>query len=152
MEEGEYRDIYHRVNERRCIYEKSILSRQTMCEHAHRFCLADREGVACHDAKSHEQCRVLLDTIRDKAIFALKLTRIDGPLPHAKEVKVQTGGLIGLASIMDGDQTVLQVENITQLINHAITQFGSQKNLPYDAITRYIVNYEARQRRRGRKD
>ena len=149
MEENEYRDIYHKVNEQRCIFEKSILTRQTMCQHAHRFCLADREGVSCHHVMSHAQCRQLLAELRSKAIFALKLTRIDGPLPHAKEVKVQTGGLLGLAAILNGDTDLANIEDIIDLLQRAIAKYGSIAQLPYDEITRRIVQYQARQSRRG---
>ena len=151
MDEGHYRDIYHQVNEQRCVFEKSILTRQTMCEHAHRFCLADREGVSCHNIASHEQCRHLLEQQRCKAIFALKLTRIDGPLPHAKEVKVQTGGLLGLAAILDNTGDDVNIKNITDLIRRGIEKYGSIEQFPFDEITRRIVQFEGRQRRRGRR-
>jgi len=149
MEEGEYREIYHQVNEQRCTFEKSILSRQTMCRNAHRFCLADREGVSCHDQASHAQCQQLLSELRNKALFALKLTRIDGPLPHAKEVKVQTGGLLGLAALLDEQTDIDRVEDIIYVLKRGITKYGSIASLPFDEITRRIVLYQARQRRRG---
>ena len=149
MEEGEYRQIYHQVNEQRCVFEKSILSRQTMCRHAHRFCLADREGVSCHDQAGHAQCQQLLTELRNKALFALKLTRIDGPLPHAKEVKVQTGGLLGLTALLDAQSEITQVEDIIAVIHTAISKYGSIAQFPFDEITRRIVLYQSRQRRRG---
>lgn len=152
MDESEYRDIYHQVNEQRCVFEKSILTRQTMCQYAHRFCLADREGVSCHDQSGHNLCRQLLEEQRQRAIFALKLTRIDGPLPHAKEVKVQTGGLLGLAAILSDATDINNVEDITDLLQRAITKYGSIRQLPFDEITRRIVQYEGRQRRRGRHE
>ena len=150
MEEGEYREIYHQVNEQRCVFEKSILSRQTMCRYAHRFCLADREGVSCHDQASHVKCQQLLTDLRSKALFALKLTRIDGPLPHAKEVKVQTGGLLGLAALLTGQTQTDHVEDIIDVIQSAISKYGSISNFPFDEITRRVVLFQSRQRRRGR--
>ena len=149
MEEGEYREIYHQVNEQRCVFEKSILSRQTMCRHAHRFCLADREGVACHDQPDHEQCQQLLTELRNKALFALKLTRIDGPLPHAKELKVQTGGLLGLAALLNQQSETDKIDDIIDVIQRATEKYGCIAQFPFDEITRRIVLYQSRQRRRG---
>ena len=147
MEEGEYRDTYHEFNQLRCIFEKSILSRQTMCEHAHRFCLADREGVACNNNQANSQCEVLLSQLRSTALFALKLTKIDGPLPHAKEVKVQTGGMLGLSTIVtDGSSPIEKVENIFSLIEQAKHKFGNLDALPYDEIARQIAQYQGRKR------
>ncbi len=149
MEEGEYRETYHEFNQRRCVFEKSILSRQTMCEHAHRFCLADREGIACNSNPANSQCELLLSQLRSKALFALKLTKIEGPLPHAKEIKLQTGGVLGLNNIVTGKPPPdEQIDNIFCLIEQAKAKFGSLDALPYEEIARQIAQYEGRKRRR----
>lgn len=156
MEEGEYRDTYHDFNQRRCLFEKSILSRKTMCENAHRFCLADREGVACQEQSAHAQCTLLLTQLRNNARFALKQTNLDEPLPHAKEIKVQTGGLLGLNSILnntpaqepksDQDQEV-SIKNIFALVQSAIMKYGDLDSLPYGEIARMVVQFEGRKKR-----
>ena len=152
MDEGEYRGTYHEVNQRRCVFEKSILSRQTMCEHAHRFCLADREGVACQEDMSHALCETLLNNLRQNALFALKLTHLDGQLPHAKEVKVQTGGLLGLRKLLQTeDETSQEVNNIIGLIEQARQVSGDLNNLPYDQIARSIMQFEGRNQRTKRR-
>ncbi len=149
MDETEYRSTYTYVNQQRCKFEKSILSRRSMCRHAHRFCLADREGVACQHQDSLTLCERVLAQLRQKAVFALKLTRIDGPLPHAKEVKVQTGSLIGLAQLVNSShQQDDSIEDIITLIETAIDKYGHIDQLPYDEITRGIVQFRSR---RGRK-
>lgn len=159
MEEGEYRDTYHDFNQRRCLFEKSILSRKTMCENAHRFCLADREGVACQKQGAHAQCTMLLTNLRNSARFALKQTNLDEPLPHAKEIKVQTGGLLGLQSILNDNAALepilglgqeVNIENIFTLVQQAITKYGDLNSLPYTEIARMIVQFEGRKRRRSK--
>ena len=155
MDEGEYRDTYHDFNQQRCPFEKSILSRKTMCEHAHRFCLADREGVACKEQPAYTLCKVLITQLRNNARFALKQTNLDEPLPHAKEIKIQTGGLLGLRSIVDGqfgqDEQDQSIENIFELVQQAISKYGDLNTLPYDEIARKIVQFEGRSRRRTNK-
>ena len=94
MDEQEYRSTYHTVNKRRCVYEKAINSRRCNCAKCHRFNLADREGVACNSATGNALCTEFLNTLRSKARFSLHLTHADKPLPHTKEIKVQTGGLL----------------------------------------------------------
>lgn len=154
MEEDEYRSAYHAINQRRCVFEKSVLSRRAACVHAHRFCLADREGVTCQDEAAMAQCKSLLDTLRDKAGFALKLPRIDGPLPHAKEVKVQTGGLLGMQQQLchDPARTDGQIADIHALIEQALSRFGGLDALPYTEIARSIVLFDGRGRRRRNRE
>ena len=152
MEENEYRETYQNYNEQRCLFEKSILSRKTMCEHAHRFCLADREGVACNNQPAFKQGEVLLNQLRNNARFALKQTNIDEPLPHAKEVKIQTGGLFGLRSIVEGEHLNEQsIENIVELVQQAIIKYGDLDSLPYDEIARKIVQFKSKTRSRSKK-
>lgn len=153
MEEDEYRSTYHEINERRCIFEKSINSRRSTCEHGRRFNLADREGVACSSEAGNARCQVFVDRIRKNASFALQQLHINGPLPHAKEVKVQTGGLLGLQSqLYPEKEGAEQVENIAALLREALDRYQEFDHLPYTELVKSIVHFEGRnKRRRGRR-
>lgn len=151
MEEDEYRRAYHGLNQQRCVFEKTVLSRRAACTHAHRFCLADREGVTCQDEAAMASCKEVLDYMRNKAGFALKQTRIDGPLPHAKEIKVQTGGLLGLQAQL-GHRAEQQIPDISSLIDEALKRCGGLHALPYAEITRSIVLFDGRGRRKRSQD
>lgn len=148
VEENEYRSFYHSINQQRCAFEKSILSRRSNCRYAQRFNLADREGVACRETQAAALCQTTLKHMRDNALFALKLTRIDGPLPHAKEIKVQTGGLYGLQQILGKAESNVPIADIIDLLQTAITQYGDIQALPYAEIARSIVQFEGRTRKR----
>jgi len=145
MEENQYRDTYHGINPRRCVFEKSINSRRCHCSLSHRFCLADREGVSCNVDIAQKRCQTLLQTLRNSAIFAMRLTRIDGALPHGKEIKVQTGGLLGLQVLLDAEHDAQTgIQDINQLINQAIERYQSMDAFPYDEIVKQIVRFEGR--------
>jgi hypothetical protein len=149
MEEQQFRDTYHLVNQRRCVFEKAINSRRCSCDRCQRFNLADREGVACKTASGNALCNELLNTMRSKSRFALHLTHADGPLPHTKEIKVQTGGLLGLQALLHPEQAAaVQVENIIKLLDTAIQRYGRLADLPFDLIVQAIVRFEGRSRRR----
>ena len=148
MEEDEYRSFYHAINQQRCIFEKSILSRRAYCRYAQRFNLADREGVACGQAQAAALCQTTLEHMRNSALFALKLTRLDGPLPHAKEIKVQTGGLYGLQRILGVGDSSQAIADITALLQAAVEQYGKIQSLPFEEIARSIVQFEGRTHRK----
>jgi hypothetical protein len=148
MDEQQYRDTYHAVNDRRCVFEKTINSRRCTCKQSRRFHLADREGIACRSASGNALCRELLDHMRSKARFALHLTSADGPLPHAREIKVQTGGLLGLQGLLHPEKSGADnIDNALGLIDAALTEFGSLERLPYDIIIQAIVKFEGRKKR-----
>ena len=153
MDEQQYRDTYHSINERRCVFEKTINSRRCTCDKSRRFHLADREGIACTSTAANALCRELLDQMRSKARFALHLTSADAPLPHAREIKVQTGGLLGLQELLHPEMAGAEnVENAIGLIDAALTRFGSLGNLPYDIMVQAIVKFEGRKKRPRRTD
>lgn len=148
MEENEYRDTYKSINPTRCVFEKSINTRRCQCSLAQRFNLADREGVRCTVDLAQKRCITLLSIMRDKALFAMQLTKIDGPLPHGKEIKVQTGGLLGLQKLLDpalADKT--EVTDIQAVLNRAIECYSNIEQFPFEQLVQDIVHFEGRSRK-----
>ncbi len=144
MEEDEYRATYHQVNEQRCVFEKTLNAQRGRCSRSKHFLLAGREGYACRSQKGHQQCRSLLETMRSHARFTLGLTKIEGPLPHNKEIRVQAGGLIGLQSPEKGPL----IQDIAETVDAAIMQYGSIKALPYQELVKAMLAFEGRKKRR----
>lgn len=149
MDENEYRSTYHKLNQSRCRFEKTLLSRRSTCSRSKRFNLADREGVSCLSPAACERCGLLLDSLRENARFALHLTEIDGALPFNKEIKVQTGGMLGLQKLIHPDfGEPDKVEDIYSLVNQAEQQYDSLEKIPFSEIMPSIVSFEGRKRRR----
>jgi len=148
MEEQEYRATYQAINQRRCIFEKAINSRRCNCEQSVRFYLADREGVSCNSNIGNRRCIEFLDTMRRNARFSLQLTQADGPLPHNKEIRVQTGGLLGLQELLHPEAGSSEsVVNIYGLVEQAISKFKQLDALPYERIVQAIVSFKGRNKR-----
>lgn len=151
VDEGLFRSTYHAVNQNRCAYEKSILSRRSNCSRCKRFRLADREGVACSSPAARERCLWLLEILREKARFALKLSGDEESqgLPFNKEIKVQTGGMLSLQSILDesaADKTV--VDDIYATISAAEARYEGLESLPFSQLMTGISSFENRRRRK----
>jgi len=151
VEEDEYRSTYHSVNERRCVFEKAILSRRCACTLSTRFYLADREGIACGSATAHRRCSHLITLLRENARFALKITTFEDELPHAKEIKVQNGGLLGLQRILRSDLGKKNVADVAALTVLGESTYGSLEQLPYQEIVKSIVTFEGRPRPRSKR-
>jgi hypothetical protein len=150
VEEDKFRTTYRSVNERRCVFEKTVLSRRCACMCATRFYLADREGVACDSAPAHRRCSLLIGLLRESAKFALKITTVQGELPHAKEIKVQSGGLLGLQHVLRPDLSAENVIDVAGLTTLGERTFGSLEKFPYREIVKTIVAFEGRRPRSKR--
>lgn len=151
MEESEYKTTYHAVNERRCVFEKTINSRRSTCSKSLRFHLADREGVTCRSAAGNALCTTLLELMRSNARFVLHITHADSPLPHAREIRVQTGGLLGLQALIHPElQNENNVEDIIALIDIALERYSGLESLPFDIIVQGIVKFQGRSKHGNR--
>ncbi len=143
MEEDEYKSTYSELTSVRCVFEKALTNHQAKCDLSRHFCLADREGYSCEDAESSLKCSKLLENLREKSIFVLKLRDIDGPLPHNMEIRVQVGGARGLAKLINVDK----IDNIHRVLDEVINKFGSLDSLPYSEIIQSIEQFQGRRRR-----
>lgn len=146
MEENEYRTIYQQFNKTRCIFEKVILGRHCVCQQAHQFCLAEREGVACKTKIRQRRCQRLLEQVRQKALFTLKLTQLDDILPHAKEIRVQLGSLNGLVELLNTEQPETAI-NIDELLSMVEQRYPSFQTLPFEPLIRAIAKIQGRKHR-----
>jgi hypothetical protein len=153
LDSDAFRTLYRDVNERACVYEKAVLTNQCGCSEAHKFCIAEREGVRCGSDDAHQTCIALLETLRAQSRFALKGLGADQAIPHAKAMRLQVGGLRGIALALDpGTAAPAKVQDVRALIQAALEHFGDLAHLPFPLIMQQIAAYRGRQRRRGVRD
>lgn len=148
MDEDQYRATYHRINPTRCIFEKAHTNRRCDCQQKRRFVLATREGIACESEASLEKCTSFLTILRDSSRFALKITMVDGPLPHNKELRVQAGGTLALQKLLRSNDNLETTENIDQLLNQALLEYGSLQSIPYNELIKGVLTYKVRSKKR----
>lgn len=142
--EDAYRDARKSVNPTPCAFEQGVLARCVACSKAEKHLLAERETVNCGDAAAQTRCMELKTLLRGHSAFALKISRIGLPLPHAKELKIQCGGLKGLQITTNGEEAV---SDAFGLIEQALALHGNLDNLPYSEIAQGVVHFEARRRK-----
>lgn len=149
MDEDKYRETYRTVIPLQCPFEKTLNSRRCQCSKMKRVHLADRECVSCQGKTDWQNCLDFMQLLRINAKFALKLTEVDGPLPHGKEIKVQNGSIIGLQKLFDPEYE--GKPDIYLLLNQALEKYNQFENLPLDQLMQSIVNFKARETRKDKK-
>jgi hypothetical protein len=146
VEENEYKSTYKTLTTIRCVFEKALTNHRASCHLSKHFCLADREGYACQNEQAASKCRDILEKIREKSAFVLKLHDVDAPLPHNMEIRVQVGGLTGLVkAVVGGDEP--EKSDIDNAMTAAIEHFGSVDKLPYSEIMQSVVKFQGRRKR-----
>lgn len=150
VDEEQYRRTYQEVITVPCPFEKAILQRVCACPRASKCNIAEREALNCQSPEAQEACVAFLHELRKRANFALGLKRTPGALPHAKAMKIQCGGLMGLQNTLDPFAQDVRVSDVFGLMNRALKRFQDMSNIPFDQIVREVTKYEGRRRsRRG---
>jgi hypothetical protein len=159
MDEAAFRQTRGTVNPQPCVFEGAMLARCCACTLAAWQNIAEREAVACGSTAAREQCAMLRALLRQKSAFALKLTQLEGPLPHSKEIKVECGGLLGVqlalarqavpsvAGLAAEARGLPAVADVHSLVLAAQALSGDLSNLPYSTIVQSVVAYQIRHRR-----
>ena len=125
-----------------CPFERSILRGCAACAQSEKMQVAERELVKCQNTASHSRCSELYAHLRRSFSFALGTLRVDTPLPHAQEMRVQCGGLKGLQDTLSGSA---EVENVDQLLQSALRQWGEIEDIPYsDVVHAAATAYKGR--------
>lgn len=147
MEEDEFRSRYAELNKQRCVFEKAINSRRCNCSKSRRFMLAGREGVGCDCENNLHLCTEILNMIREKARFSLRITQVEGVLPHNKEIRVQVGGMQGLRdATSENNSGQLKVDDIYSVVKSAVEKLENIESLPYSEIIKSVAACEGRRR------
>jgi hypothetical protein len=150
LDSDAFRRTYQAINERYCAYEKAILTNHCGCSEAQKFCIAEREGVRCGSDEAQVTCIALLEVLREQARFALKVQNRPPALPHAKAMRLQVGGLRGIAAALDPETAApTLIPDVRALLLAAIARFGDIEHLPFGRIMQQIAAYRGRRRRRG---
>ena len=155
MDQDVFRQTYKEVNERSCVFEKSVLINQCSCSRAERFCIAEREGVQCLSEEGHESCITTLSLLREHARFALRTNEDKAILPHGKAMRVQVGGMRGIRALVDTSaENPNAVPDVYGILQLAIETFGSLEKIPYSDVMPTIAAYKSKTRakRRRKKD
>ena len=150
INESAFRDARKSVNPQPCAFEKALLARCCQCGLAQRMNIGEREAVGCTDAAQRQTCLALRGQLQQNAAFALKLTHTQEPLPHAKEMKIQCGGLKGLQKVLssgaDGGEGSDGM-GVSALVRLALERFVTLDRLPYSEIMQAVAAFEIRRRR-----
>lgn len=149
MDEIEFKTAHSSVNDLPCAFGKAVLRQCCGCQRSEKLFIAEREVIGCKSPGAQPRCKELLENLRKNAAFALKLTSIEGSLPHNKEVKVQCGGMLGLqTALYPGKSVYTRVNDIYALLDQAVEHFGSVAELPYTEIVKSVAGFQAREKRK----
>jgi len=133
------------IGGRPCVFERALLVRRAGCSCARRHALAEREAIGCRLSAAHANCATLLGMLRERCAFALKIGRLDEPLQHAMTMRLQCGGLAGLAQAVEAED----VHDVHALVTAAQDAYGGLSDAPWPGIVAAVAAWQGRRRQAG---
>ena len=154
MDEKEYRTAYKDLNARPCVFEKAMLARCAGCSQVNKVNIAVREAMGCGTDAAQADCALFKSLLKQNARFVLQLNDLNQPLPHAKDLRMQCGGLAGLRELMThpSREPHLPENDVRAWVVAASHWYGGLNALPYQEIVRQIARFKGRARKRGRTE
>jgi hypothetical protein len=147
MDEQAYRNTFHEVNQYPCPFGKAMLTNRCACEKFQRLNLAEREAAACISPQAHSLCEHLLELFYLKTRFAVGIVDLEQPIPHAKAMRTQCGGMVGLRELLNIQHSEqYEVDNIYSLIQTAIETYDSLDKMPFTDIVSSVRQYKVRRK------
>lgn len=125
-----------------CVFAKALLASAAGCALARRRSVGEREAVECASPVAHMNCETLAALMRERARFALRLPGAQAPLMHAQALRLQCGGLAGLAQVLQTDPRDVHV-----LVGLAQARHGALAELPWDGVVAALRAWAPRRRR-----
>lgn len=132
-----------------CAFGRALLARQAACPLATMALVGEAERPRCASPVARTNCETLLALLRERATFALRLPPPASPLPHAAQLRVQCGGLRGLAEVA-GDEGA-GPSDVHALVTGLQAAFGTLADIPFAPVVAAMKRWEGRPRPGGRK-
>jgi len=130
-----------------CAFAKAVLARQGGCALVTMALVGEAERPVCASPVANTNCRTLQALLRERATFALRLPPPATPLAHAVEIRLQCGGLRGLAAAL-GEPDAAPAD-IHALVTRARDAFGGLLGIPFGQVVAAVVRWEGRARAAG---
>ena len=140
MDEAAYRRTREQTSMLPCVFQGALQARCASCELVAKRSLAEREVLGCTRPTAQLNCETLLNLFHERATFPLRL-HPGAPLTHATELRLQSGGLLGLQQAL-----ALAQADVHQMVQQAQARHGSLTELPWVQIVDSIKAWQPRKR------
>jgi hypothetical protein len=132
----------------RCPFTAALVTGQAACRHAGQVVRRGGSEYDCRSAVDHEICLAVFERLKAAALPAFGVEDDPSTMPHSVLVKVQCGGLRGLARLAGQGSEV--IADIAALRDLALAGAGGAHGLPLVDLVQDITAFRAERRRRRR--
>jgi len=133
----------------KCPFRRVLLPGDFGCRHA--TVVTRREGpdIACDAAETNTLCGEVLARLKEAGLPALGFVDDLTQLPHGVAMKVQMGGLLGLARLTGRGDAAAAVDDVGTLIVAAVDRYAGTAAIPCADLVADMESFQLKRRRSG---
>ena len=138
---------------RKCPFAAPLTTGRAACAAAVEVVRRGGSEYDCDRADAHARCTALFAGLKATGLAAFDMPDDLTLMPHSVLVKIQTGGLAGLARLVDdGAAADAQIPDILTLAERVVAAHGGVEQVPFALLADDMLNcrLERRAGRRGR--
>lgn len=131
----------------KCPFPAPLMKGLAACTHAHEVVRRGGTELDCRSEAHHAACAALFERLKGNALPAFGVEDDLATMPHSVLVKVQSGGLSGLARLAG---TGTPIPDVAALVAETLARWGSLEAVPYAEVEGDMTAFRlARRTRRG---
>lgn len=135
--------------DRICPFSATLARDSFGCEQADSVIRRGGTEFSCRSPDAHARCRAVFERLKSTALTAFDVEDDLTRMPHSVLVKIQFGGLLGLAGITPGVPPAAgRIGNIEALVTAAVAHFGSPQAIPAGELADDMTAYTLPRRTR----
>ena len=135
----------------KCPFSAALIRGLAACPNAEEVVRRGGSEFDCRCERHHATCSDLYGRLKAQALPAFGVEDDLTSMPHSVLVKIQCGGMLGVARLVDGaEQQPAAMADLAALIDRALARYGSTADVPYAALEPDITGFRLERRaRRG---
>lgn len=137
------------MTDRICPFSATLARDSFACAQAESVIRRGGTEFTCRSPAAHERCLAVFGQLKAAALTAFDVEDDLTRMPHSVLVKIQFGGLLGLARITPGIAPGTGgIDNIDALVAAAVAHFGSPQAIPAAELAGDMTGYTLTRRKR----
>ena len=136
------------MNDFKCSFVATLIKEDFACEMAQMVTRRAGPDIACNSESASSQCKKLVSALNNVGLPAFNAEDDLLKTPHSVFVKIQFGGLLGLAQDVESTVDVNHVRNIYQLVDQAIERYNSVESIPHQNYVQNMLEYKIKRKRK----
>lgn len=134
----------------KCPFTSPLISGDFACSHAHAVTRRGGADIGCDSTLAAEACGALFERLKEAALPAFGVPDDPTQMPHSVLVKLQYGGLLGLAERLDAADAE-RVEDVSALVVRAKQVWHTIEAIPAESWADRMTGFKLK-RRRGKRE